>query len=74
MYIMYLLLAARMESIFVQTLGIVDKINMHITCSYCGPLGHSRNSGSIVLFHFCRTTPPTASERVNTFSTSIKLI
>jgi hypothetical protein len=36
-------------------------------CTSRGPLGHSRNSGSI-LFHFCRTTPPTASERVNTFS------
>ena len=34
-----------------------------------GPFGHSRNSGSI-LFHFCHTTPPTALERVNTFSTS----
>jgi len=33
-----------------------------------GPLGHFRNSGGI-LFHFCRTTPPTASERGNTFST-----
>jgi hypothetical protein len=29
--------------------------------------GHSGNSGSI-LFYFCRTTSPTASERVNTFS------
>jgi hypothetical protein len=32
-----------------------------------GPLGHSRNSGEI-LFHFCRTTPPTALEQGNTFS------
>ena len=34
-----------------------------------GPLGHFRNSGDI-LFHFCRITPPTASERGNTFSMS----
>ena len=37
--------------------------NYHRRC-----LGHSRPSGSI-FFHFCHTSPPTASNRVNTFST-----
>ena len=37
-----------------------------------GALGHSRPSERI-LFHFCHTTPPTASTRVNTFSSIMQL-
>ena len=45
--------------------GVYSAIDYHTSC-----LGHSRTSGSI-LFHFCHTTtPPTASNRVNTFSRS----